>query len=98
MMDILKATQEYEALAEARTRFLRDVLELKHQRMAESAFLFFRATFYRWAQLWPEACSDLAEAPVVLAVGGTHVENFATLRAADLLVAAGVSDCDEDCA
>ena len=40
--------------------------------MAESAFPFFRATFYRWLQLWPEICSDLAKAPSVLAVGDLH--------------------------
>ena len=28
--------------------------------MAEAAFPFLRATFYRWMQVWPEACADLA--------------------------------------
>jgi Uncharacterized protein conserved in bacteria (DUF2252) len=96
-MDILKATQEYEAWAEARTRFLKDDVELKHQRMAESPFMFFRATFYRWAQLWPEACADLAKVPAVLAVGDLHVENFGTWRDADSRLAWGVNDFDEAC-
>jgi Uncharacterized protein conserved in bacteria (DUF2252) len=96
-MDIHKATQEYEAWAEARTRFLKDDLELKHQRMAESPFLFFRATFYRWAQLWPEACAELAKAPAVLAVADLHVENFGTWRDADSRLAWGVNDFDEAC-
>ena len=39
-------------------------------------FPFFRATFYRWAQLYPEVCADCADAPEVLAVGDLHVENF----------------------
>ena len=31
---------------------------------------------YRWAQVWPQVCADLALAPVVLAVGDLHVTNF----------------------
>jgi hypothetical protein len=96
-MDVLKATQEYEAWAEARTPFLKDDLALKHERMAESPFLFFRASFYRWAQLWPEACPELAKAPTVLAVADLHVENFGTWRDADSRLAWGVNDFDEAC-
>ncbi len=95
MMNIHKATREYESWAATRTRFLKDDLDLKHQRMAESPFAFFRATFYRWAQLWPEACADCAKAPVVLAVGDLHVENFGTWRDADSRLAWGVNDFDE---
>ncbi len=94
-MDIHKATQEYEAWAAERAKLLKDDLELKHQRMAESAFPFFRATFYRWAQLWLELCADLAKAPEVLAVGDLHVENFGTWRDADGRLAWGVNDFDE---
>lgn len=94
-MDIHKATREYEAWAAKRTRFLKEDLALKHQRMAESPFSFFRATFYRWAELWPESCADCAQAPAVLAVGDLHVENFGTWRDADSRLAWGVNDFDE---
>ena len=43
-------------------------LRLKHKQMRESPFLFFRGTFYRWAQLWPNVCASLRDAPKVLAV------------------------------
>jgi hypothetical protein len=63
--------------------------------MAESAFPFFRATFYRWMQLWPEICSDLASAPRILAVGDLHVENFGTWRDSEGRLVWGVNDFDE---
>jgi uncharacterized protein (DUF2252 family) len=94
-MNIHKATREYETWAEERTRFLKDDLQLKHQRMGESPFAFFRATFYRWAALWPQVCADCAQAPEVLAVGDLHVENFGTWRDADSRLAWGVNDFDE---
>jgi hypothetical protein len=67
----------------------------KHQMMASGAFPFFRATFYRWMQVWPESCSDLADAPVVLAVGDLHVENFETWRDQEGRLVWGVNDFDE---
>jgi uncharacterized protein (DUF2252 family) len=94
-MNIQKATRDYEAWALKQTKFLRDDLERKHERMGESPFAFFRGTFYRWAQLWPEVCADIAEAPTVLAVGDLHVENFGTWRDADSRLAWGVNDFDE---
>jgi uncharacterized protein (DUF2252 family) len=51
--------------------------------MAEAAFPFLRATFYRWMQIWPEVCPDLAKAPHVLGIGDLHVENFGTRRDAE---------------
>ena len=38
-------------------------LQFKHRLMRKEPFLFFRATFYRWAQRSPEACADLRHAP-----------------------------------
>jgi len=70
-------------------------LRLKHQLMAEAIFPFFRATYYRWAQLWPEVCPDLAKAPHVLAVGDLHVENFGTWRDIEGRLVWGVNDFDE---
>lgn len=94
-MEIRESSKSYEAWAGKRTKILREDLELKHQRMAESAFPFFRATFYRWAQIWPEVCPDLVKAPKVLAVGDLHVENFGTWRDAEGRLTWGVNDFDE---
>src|SRR5277367_1535087 len=63
--------------------------------MAENSFQFLRATFYRWSQLWPEICPDLAAAPAVLAVGDLHVENFGTWRDSEGRLIWGVNDFDE---
>src|SRR5690348_14675579 len=63
--------------------------------MAEDPFAFFRATFYRWMQLWPEISGDLAKAPAVLAVGDLHVANFGTWRDAEGRLIWGINDFDE---
>lgn len=63
--------------------------------MAEGAFSFFRATFYRWAQWWPLVCPDLARAPRVLAVGDLHIDNFGTWRDLEGRLIWGVNDFDE---
>ena len=54
-----------------------------------------RATFYRWAQVWPDVCADLATAPAVQAVGDLHIENFGTWRDAEGRLVCGVNDFDE---
>ncbi len=79
-MNVFKATAEFERWLANRLPVIRQDIALKHQHMAEAAFPFFRATFYRWLQHWPEVCGDLAKAPAVLAVGDLHVENFGTWR------------------
>jgi len=96
-MNICEATRAYEAWLSARTRLLPKDLRAKHQAMADSAFSFLRATFYRWAQLWPELCPELARAPVVLAVGDLHLENFGTWRDSEGRLIWGVNDFDEAC-
>ncbi len=63
--------------------------------MAESPFPFLRATFYRWVQLWPQMCPELAIAPAVLGVGDLHVENFGTWRDSEGRLIWGVNDFDE---
>ncbi len=94
-MHIRKATQDYEAWLARRIKLVAAGLALKHTRMAEAPFPFLRATFYRWAQLWPEVCPDVAAAPVVLAVGDLHVENFGTWRDIEGRLIWGVNDFDE---
>ena len=63
--------------------------------MAADAFSFLRATFYRWAELWPEEVPEVADAPRVLAVGDLHVENYGTWRDAEGRIVWGVNDFDE---
>jgi uncharacterized protein (DUF2252 family) len=70
-------------------------LKEKHRRMAGDGFAFFRATFYRWAEIWPILCADLNVAPVVLGVGDIHVENFGTWRDAEGRLIWGINDFDE---
>ena len=79
----------------ATPRLVKPDLRLKHQRMAEAVFPFLRATFYRWMQIWPEVCPEIAEAPPVLAVGDLHVENFGTWRDIEGRLVWGVNDFDE---
>ncbi len=94
-MDIVRSTHDYEAWLGARLTLIPADLELKHQRMAEGAFPFLRATFYRWAQTWPEICADLVATPAVLSVGDLHIENFGTWRDAEGRLVWGINDFDE---
>lgn len=95
MIDIRAATKSYENWLGNYVRLIPEDLEEKHARMKEGAFPFFRATFYRWAQTWPETCGELARAPVVLSVGDIHIENFGTWRDADGRLVWGINDFDE---
>ncbi len=94
-MDISKATLLYERWLGQQLELIRADVKRKHDLMASNVFCFFRATFYRWMQLWPKTCPDLAEAPTVLAVGDLHVENFGTWRDREGRLIWGVNDFDE---
>jgi len=92
---VLEATQEFEKWLSVQLPIIKQDLTLKHKSMAESAFPFFRATFYRWLQLWPVVCEELAKAPTLLAVGDLHIENFGTWRDLEGRLIWGVNDLDE---
>lgn len=94
-MNFREATKKYEAWLGQQTMVLAADLQLKHQRMAADVFSFLRATFYRWIELWPEVCPDLAKAPSVLAVGDLHVDNFGTWRDSEGRLIWGINDFDE---
>ena len=83
MTDIGEATERYEEWLRREIVVVQDDLDTKHQLMAQDAFTFLRATYYRWTTLWPERCGPLADAPRVLAVGDLHTETFGTWRDAD---------------
>jgi hypothetical protein len=70
-------------------------LKRKHELMAESPFVFLRATFYRWMQWWPLVCEDAAAAPKILSIGDLHLQNFGTWRDAEARLNWGVNDWDE---
>jgi hypothetical protein len=94
-MDAHTATAAYEKWLATHLTIVPADLEAKHEAMRAGVFPFLRATFYRWAQLWPEVCSDEYAAPPVLAVGDLHIENFGTWRDAEGRLVWGINDFDE---
>jgi hypothetical protein len=98
MHDLASSTRQYERWMAGYTRPLAAGLRLKHARMRESPFTFFRATFYRWAEhlrRWRR--DERRRALVVPAIGDLHVENFGTWRDAEGRLVWGVNDFDEAC-
>src|SRR5262245_28444831 len=94
-MKIDEATRCYEAWLISNTFINQKQLLRKHELMREGVATFLRATFYRWAQLWPEICPDLRSAPRVLAAGDLHIENFGTWQDNEGRLIWGVNDFDE---
>src|SRR5712675_3067840 len=70
-------------------------VDYKHHRMKKSAFMFLRATYFRWARKIGDWCPELMDAPQLLSVGDMHLENFGTWRDADGRFVWGVNDFDE---
>jgi hypothetical protein len=95
MMNIQEATRRYETWLAQKIRVIRSDLEVKHELMARDPFSFFRATFYRWMQLYPDVCPKAWSAPQILAVGDLHVENYGTWRDAEGRLVWGINDFDE---
>ncbi|MGA9498074.1 MAG: DUF2252 family protein [Terriglobales bacterium] len=94
-MNIVKATKKFEDWLGLHLHIVTPDLRYKHQQMAAALFPFFRATFYRWVQVWPEVCENQDRAPHILSVGDLHVENFGTWRDSDGRLIWGVNDFDE---
>jgi hypothetical protein len=97
VMNIRKASKDYEAWMRRHIAIIKKDLAKKHKLMRDkkSAFPFLRATFYRWAQTFPSLCADVFKAPSVLAVGDIHVENYGTWRDAEGRLNWGINDFDE---
>ncbi len=95
--DFVAATDRYEAWLRSLVEIQQDELDYKHVQMAakDGAFPFFRGTYYRWAEIWPEFCVGCQSAPSVLAVGDLHVENFGTWRDREGRLVWGINDFDE---
>ena len=94
-MNIREATSLYEQWLSEHIDLIQSDLAHKHQQMALAVFSFLRATYYRWAQTWQDACPELTDAPVVLSVGDLHIENFGTWRDAEGRLIWGINDFDE---
>jgi len=94
-MNISKATDRYETWLARHLTLLPEDLALKHKQMRTAPFPFLRATYYRWAQVWADVVGDVARAPVALAVGDLHVENFGTWRDVEGRLIWGINDFDE---
>jgi uncharacterized protein (DUF2252 family) len=77
---IQKATENFEQWLAAQVSLVAHDIKYKHAEMSTSPCAFLRATFYPWAQLWPQICPKLSAASKVLAIGDLQVENFGTWR------------------
>jgi hypothetical protein len=96
-MDIFQSTEQYETWLRGQIPVQEKDLQVKHQKMADGLFEFFRATYYRWAQQWTDVCPVLAKTPECLAVADLHVENFGTWRDGEGRLVWGINDFDEAC-
>lgn len=94
-MNIFEATEQYETWLARHTPLISADLAIKHAVMREDAYVFLRATYYRWAQSWAALNHALRGAPRVLSIGDLHVENFGTWRDAEGRLIWGVNDFDE---
>jgi hypothetical protein len=94
-MKFHKANDAYEAWLHSQCDVVEDDLQHKHKRMKHNAFVFLRATFFRWASTIEVLCPELAGAPAVLSIGDAHVENFGTWRDIEGRLVWGANDFDE---
>lgn len=94
-MGMIRATREFERWLGQHTRLVFSQLNDKHNKIAESPFIFLRGTIYRWAQLWVAVCPDLLHSPRVLSAGDVHVESFGTWRDVAGRLVWGIDDFDE---
>jgi hypothetical protein len=94
-MSFRKDNHEYEAWLATQCDVVKKDIKEKHHQMKKSAFIFLRATYFRWAKKIPTHCPELMDAPQVLSIGDLHLENFGTWRDADGRLVWGVNDFDE---
>src|SRR5262245_15479381 len=95
--DIHKANKAYEdwLRKELKDDVFEDDLKEKHKKMGDDAFVFLRATYWRWAEMILTVCPKLEDAEEALCVGDIHLENFGTWRDEDGRLIWGVNDFDE---
>src|ERR1700727_2497347 len=93
--DIQHATASYETWLRGCTKVVEGALKSKHEQMRRDPFLFFRGTYYRWAQLFPGVLTEAAHAPEVLCAVYLHVGSFGTWRDREGRLCWGVDDFDD---
>lgn len=93
--NIIKSTRSFEDWLGDHISIVVADLRKKHLDMAIDPFVFLRATFYRWAQLYPVLCPELMDAPIVRAIMDAHLENFSSWRDTEARLIWGSNDFDE---
>src|SRR5262245_14356023 len=95
-MTFEQATKAYEQWLGRQVELQQDELAYKRKQLAaKDPFPFFRGTYYRRVQLFPDVCRDMQKAPVVLSVVDLHIENFGTWRDEEARLVWGINDLDE---
>jgi uncharacterized protein (DUF2252 family) len=94
-VNIVESTKSYEKWLRSQMPVVRRDIDRKHEIMRESAFGFLRATYYRWIQQLAKLAPPPKDAPVVLAIGDLHLENFGVWRDAEGRLVWGINDFDE---
>ena len=87
--------EAYETWLRSQCEVDETALMLKHCRMRESAFVFLRATFFRWAAEIENVLPELAAAQPVLSVGDAHVQNFGIWHDKEGRLVWGFNDFDD---
>ena len=95
LRDIVQSTRHYEKWLRKLTPVVEKDFQIKHRAMSASPLAFLRATFYRWTEVWPRECPDLAEAPMTLGAGEVNVESFSTWLDPEGRIAWGLTAFDE---
>jgi hypothetical protein len=94
-MNISLATRSYENWMRDCAPVVEKHLHDKHTKMKQDPFQFFRGTYYRWAQIWRDVCTECSTAPTVIGVGDLHIDSYGTWRDAEGRLCWGVDDFDE---
>ena len=94
-MPFIDENERFESWLRQQCPVVEDDLKRKHKKMSRDPLSFLRATFFRWSSQIEGLCPDLKDAPVVLAVGDAHVENFGTWRDSEARLVWGVNDFDD---
>jgi hypothetical protein len=94
-MSIIKRTKQFEDWMRRQTEVIDKGLAKKHEEMAESRFLFLRATPYDWIKSFVKHCPQIAKAPQVLALGDDHIGNYGVWLDAKGRAVFGINDFDD---
>jgi hypothetical protein len=97
MSEIDESVRRYEdwLRAQLKGEVVEKHLLRKREKMRRSAFVFLRATYWRWAETIAAVCPEAMRAAPVLAIGDTHLENFGTWRDVDGRLVWGANDFDD---